>query len=249
MSDFRGYDPDIERLDLLQAESQSYAPQCRAGEGLDEFDPSDWLNIENQRSWPSCGGHALSSLMEVLYWLKTGDEIQLSRMFAWVESQRQHGRPSQRDGISIWSAVEVAKEIGLPLEELAPYKVGDWYDDFDESVYLDAKTRIAANSYELKSYDDVIDFHRSGMGGTIWGCEWLFQRNAWHAVAGCGHTREGSVRIANSHGLNSGDQGWHLWDERTVNKHFRNSGTICYGLSDLSTPQVRRFPWEKEFFV
>ncbi|MCA9232900.1 MAG: hypothetical protein KDA57_19785, partial [Planctomycetales bacterium] len=143
--------------------------------------------------------------------------------------------------------VKVAKEIGLPLEEFAPYKVGNWYSEFSQEVYADAATRKVLASYELTSYTKVLDFHRSGMGGTIWGVPWEFGRG-WHAIAGVGHTKDGQLRIANSWGEHWDEDGYIEWNENKINRYLAVDGVVCYGLSDLSVPQIRPYPFSERFF-
>lgn len=237
---FRGYDPSLERLDDLLANAQTYAMQGQrcamfAGKG----DVNKRMPIEAQGNWPSCGGHAGSTLAEYLHWLKTGEIIHLSRMFAWVEAQRVHGRPSARNGVSIYALVKVLKEIGVPKEDLAEYRVGNWYDDFGRDVYADAKTRVAEHSYKLKTAEEVWDFQNAGMGGVVWGVPWEFNMRSWHAVTSYGPAEE-FLLGDNSWGPDWDDDGRFEWDRGKVKRYLAKNGTVCVGLSDLSSPQVRQ---------
>jgi len=248
---YRGYDHLREDFDSLARESGEYAPICQEVKDLPEsFDPRGWLRIENQGSWPSCGGHALSSVMEVVNYFATGGSvIQLSRMFAWVESQRIYGTPSPRDGITIDAAVKVSKKLGLPLEETVPYQVGDWKADYDESVYMEASKYRTLHSYAMKSYEDCLDFLRGGIGAIIIGIPWQFKRSAWHAVAYCGFLKDGTLLGPNSWGEDWGnDKGWFEHDKKTVERYLGTSGVVMFGISDMAAPKVRPYPWQERFF-
>ena len=236
----RGYDPTLERVDKLLENAQPYQVQGEKCAMLfGKGDVTKRMPIENQGSWPSCGGHAESTLLEYLHWLVTGKIITLSRMFAWVEAQRVHGRPSSRNGVSIYALVKVAKEVGCPLESLAGYRVGNWYDEFTPDVYEDAKLRIAEYSYELKTVEEVWDFHNSGMGGVVWGVPWEFNRRSWHAITTYGPA-EDHLLGDNSWGPDWDDDGRFEWDRDKVRRYLGENGTVCIGLSDLSEPQVRQ---------
>lgn len=241
-----GYDHDAERWDKLTAEAQQYELVGQRCALLDAFDVNKKMPVENQGAWPSCGGHAGSTLLEYIQWLTRGVIQPLSRMFCWVEAQRVHGRPSSRSGVTIHGVVKVLKQIGLPDESLAPYRVGDWYDDFDREVFENAKPRCAEYSYQLKTVEQVWDFHNSGMGGVIWGVPWDFQRGAWHAITSYGPADKFL------HGDNSWGEHWDdrddedgvkdgrfTWSESKVDRYLETPGVVCFGVSDLSEPQVR----------
>jgi hypothetical protein len=54
-----------------------------------KVDPRSVMKIENQGSVGSCQGHALSSCVELCYYIATGDLTrQLSRAYAYYETQR-----------------------------------------------------------------------------------------------------------------------------------------------------------------
>lgn len=245
------YRHDREKFEQLAETALPYERVCGSGElKRDLVDPATWLRIEQQKSWPSCGGHSLSSATEYLHWLKTGDIVQLSRMFAWVESQKQDGRPSKNDGITIWSSVQVIKKIGLPLEELAPYQVGNWYTEFSEETYGDANTRKAENHYKMKSVEDIRDFVKSGMGGILCGVPWDFNMRAWHAVPILHVTNSDKFKGPNSWPLSvdkdGPKDGFFEWSEEKLDRYINTRGTVFYGISDLSTPQVRGGNWLRD---
>jgi hypothetical protein len=242
VSDFSGYDPALEQLDKLNAESMEYTPVCGDGPGLKLPHPMTWMQVESQSQRPACVGHGLTTLEEyVIYLSSMGKTVeQLCRMFAWVESQKAGGsRPSEGAGASIHGAVKVAKTIGLPLESMYPYK-GAFRSNFSPEFYEDAATRKVLNSYRLDTVDKVFDFQSSGMGGIIWGVPWDFNRRRWHCVATIGTPIDGKIPGANSWGATWDKDGWFEWSRDTVARFLDISGTVAFGLSDMDRPQVRK---------
>jgi len=243
VSDFRGYDPSLERLDLLRSESLAYSPVC--GEAVESFQalhPKEWMRIEHQKSWPSCGGHALSTVMEWLFYLASqGEVLQLSRFFAWVQAQKSGGgRPSASRGVSIYGCAKAAKEVGLPEEDLAPYKVGDFRTEFPPEVYENAKEHKAINSIVLETADECFDFLAGGVGGICFGVPWEFNMRSWHAVAGVGVPTDGTIHIANSWGPDWDGDGWTEWDHDKLTRYLKIDGSVAIGLTDMDRPHVRK---------
>lgn len=243
-----GYNHANEDFDRLAETALEYTQVCKGADaGRESIDPATWLRIELQKGWPSCGGHSLSSALEYLIWLITGEVVQLSRMFAWVESQRMSRKPSPNDGVTIWNSVRVAKELGLPLENLAQYRVGDWYDSFDDEVYEDAATRRVESHYRMRSVEDIRDFIDSGMGPVLCGVPFDFKRGAWHAIPILHVTPKGKFKGPNSWpksvDRDGPKDGWFEWTESELDKYLRTKKTTFYGISDLATPQVRGGAW------
>lgn len=245
---FRGYDPALEDVDALKASCSSW--EASAGDAPESYSVRDWMRIENQGTTPSCGGHALSTVAEAAHHVATrGEVIQLSRWFAWIESQRvDGGRPSPNRGISIQAAAEVAKETGVPLESLCPFKGTDWDATVTPEAYADAAKRKLKTAFWIEGRDAALDFLKSGAGAAIIGVPWNFNRRAWHAVALTGW-RKDDIEGANSWGADYGEDGFFYWSPSTVDKYFRTPGVVCVGLSDMTTPNARDWNWRKDFLV
>jgi len=160
-------------------------------------------------------------------------------MFAWVEAQRVQGRPKASRGVSIYALVKCLKETGIPLEVSAPSKVGNWYDNFSQEVYDDDGENKIKHSYDLKTAAEIWDFQNSGMGGVVWGVPWDFNRGSWHCVTSYGPAGD-KLLGDNSWGPDWDGDGRFEWDRRKVERYLNVNGTVCIGLSDLSTPQVRK---------
>lgn len=190
----------------------------------------------------NCGGHALSTVMEWLYYLATeGQVVQLSRLFAWVAAQKAGGgRASQSNGVSIYGCAKAAKETGLPEEDLAPYKVGEWRSEFAPEVYANAAEHKCVNTVVLETADDCFDFLAGGVGGIEFGVPWEFNRGSWHAVAGVGVPVDDKICIANSWGPDWDGDGWTEWSHAKLTKYMGISGTVAIGFTDMDRPHVRK---------
>ena len=81
--------------------------------------PREWFNIENQQNSSSCEGQSRSSAGEYLTMLSDGEEIQLSRYFAYLAAQRD-GRGMRGDNGAYLEAGTRASARGIPLESRFP---------------------------------------------------------------------------------------------------------------------------------
>jgi len=245
--EFRGYDPSKERVDLLLADSQVYHPVCGYS-GADLPDPKEIIRLDLQNSWPACGGFMGSTMGEWMWFLRTGERIQLSPMFCWVEAQRTDGRPSQSSGVSIYGVMKVLKELGLPEEDLAPYKVGNWYSTFGKEVYENAKQHTFDRSYRLDTPEKVVDFVKAGMGAVGCGIPWEGGMRSWHALPILAPWEDG-VQGPNSWPKSvdkyGEKDGWFEWSFKKLEWYMEFSGSVFYGVSELTTPQIRP-GWDKK---
>ncbi len=224
------------------------------------LDPRNWLRTENQVSTNSCGGQSLSTAGELVYWLKTGQVIQLSRWFGYIEGQRLAGRLSPRNGLAIVHGVKVFKNLGLPLEELCPF-TGRWYTDISKEAYEDALNRQLLQSYVLDTSQKGTDFLMANAGAIYFGMPWVNSfraaqeiitevrgstRVGWHALAFVGWIEvdgEPLYILANSHGKGWGNKGFSLCTPEVMRELWQIGGPFV-GLSDMETPQLREFDWE-----
>jgi hypothetical protein len=242
MSEFRGYDPADENITGLLAESLSYSPLLGdAAEPIQVLHPKEWLRIENQGSLPSCAGNALSTVIEWVYYLSTGGKvIQLSRMFGWTMAQKLGGsRPSKAGGASIYGCAKVAKELGVPEEDLAPYGASNWRTEFPPQVYKNAEEYKILNTVVLDTADKCFDFLAAGVGGIEFGVPWEFSRGSWHAVAGVGVPQDDKICIANSWGKDWDGDGWTEWSHDKLSRYLDIDGSVAIGFTDMDRPHVR----------
>ena len=131
------------------------------------FDPRKVMKVENQGSVGSCQGHALSSCVELCYYIATGDLTrQLSRQYAYVETQRIDGISGDR-GSTISGGIKLATTKGIPEESL--WKYSGRYENRRPANWSEIETNAAQHkigqSYKMSSYDGVRTFLGSGQGG------------------------------------------------------------------------------------
>jgi C1A family cysteine protease len=229
------------------------------------IDPRSVMKIENQGSVGSCQGHALSSVVELCSYIATGDtSLQLSRQFAYVETQRIDGI-SGDSGSTISGGIKLATTTGIPREELWKYsgryenkRPANWQD-----IVTDAAKYKVGKSYKMTSYDGVRTFLGSGQGGISIGISWGGEMdraivNSFSGSGGGGHaiallamsdrldvSGRPFVWMLNSWGSNWGNKGWSEWSPNAVEQMLRHRYTACFGLSDMPNLKPRTFSLEE----
>jgi hypothetical protein len=253
---------DRDFLDALPGESAVLA--MRGSYSEVKVDPRKVMKIENQGSVGSCQGHALSSCVELCYYIATGDLTrQLSRAMGYYETQRIDGITSDR-GSTISGGIKLATTKGICREELWKYsgrydarRPANWAE-----IESDAAQHKIGQSYRMTSYDGVRTFLGSGQGGISIGISWggevdraivnLFSGagGGGHAIAllGLSERLDFSGRpfvwMLNSWGSSWGNAGWAEWAPNAVEQMLRHRFTACFGLSDMPNVKPREFTLE-----
>lgn len=256
-----GYRRDMEDVEALEAsayelpEFETYlvAPPVDA--------PWDLINQEHQMSQGACQGHAVSTIAEHCIRCAGGEYEQLSRQYAYIETQRIDGLIGADRGSTIWGGVRLAKERGICLEKMWEY-TGKYHTkppkySLDE-CYKDAASRKIENHVKITGYDSVIEFIDQGLGGISIGIMWNSYCEAkvcerWSARSGGGHAisllyksprldRAGRnyIWMNNSWGANWGNRGWSEWSPDFINDVCEYTRyTVAYGLTDMVDPEPR----------
>lgn len=253
-------------LDALPGESAVLAMRGTYSEV--KVDPRKVMKIENQGSVGSCQGHALSSCVELCYYIATNDLTrQLSRAMGYYETQRIDGITSDR-GSTISGGIKLATTKGICREEL--WKYSGRYDARRPSnwaeIEADAAQHKIGQSYRMTTYEGVRTFLGSGQGGISIGISWGGEVdrpivNSFSGAGGGGHAiallglseRIDSagrpfVWMLNSWGLGWGNGGWAEWAPNAVEQMLRHRFTACFGLSDLPNVKPRELDveaWQK----
>jgi C1A family cysteine protease len=264
MSDPRiGYwlhdDEDQEFLNSLPDESPVLAMRGTYDEV--RVDARKVMKIEHQGAVGSCQGHALSSCVELCYYIATGDLTrQLSRAYGYYETQRIDGITSDR-GSTISGGIKLATTRGIPQEKLWTYsgrydnrRPANWTE-----VETDAQQHRIGQSYRMTTYDGVRTFLGSGQGGISIGISWsgevdraIVERfsgsgGGGHAIALLGlsarldNSGRPYVLMMNSWGANWGNGGWAEWSPSAVEQMLRHRYTACFGLSDMPNLKPRSY--------
>ena len=87
-----------------------------------EIDPRDWFDIEDQSRSNSCVGNSDADIGEWLAMLADGQEIQLSRYFAYLASQDMGGGMRGDNGAYLEASTR-ANARGIPLESRFPWSI------------------------------------------------------------------------------------------------------------------------------
>jgi hypothetical protein len=248
-------EPDDELLYLAKADSQT-------------LDPRKVLKTENQRNMGSCRGHSGSTGAEWLRTLATGEiGFQLSRMMMYIETQRIDGISGDR-GSTIAGGIQLLENVGLCREELWPYpaaytqqRPANW-----QAIIEDAKPHRIGRKNRLRSYDQASAWAGTGQGYLDIGIPWRQEYSApvvekylgggggFHAVAlfTLSDRKDRSGRnyiwMLNSHGLNSGQQGWSEYSPAFIEGVLTHPGTVFIGVSDMPHLTPRKFTldeWKK----
>ena len=226
-----------------------------------KIDPRAVMHIENQGQVGACQGHALSSVCELCYYIASGDvKLQLSRQYAYVETQRIDGI-SGDNGSTISGVIKLATTKGIPREEL--WKYPGRYDNRRPSnwseIEIDAAKYRIGQSYRMTTYDGIRTFLGSGQGGISIGISWGKEVdrpivNSFSGAGGGGHAiallglsertdQSGRpyVWMLNSWGANWGNKGWSEWAPAAIEQMLRHRYTACFGLSDMPNVKPREY--------
>ena len=255
--------PDQERYDKLRsfcARHQSAARAFRTVEVPKNL-RYDWLQIEDQGQMGACQGHDLSTCCEVIYNRAAGKVIQLSRLWAYLQTQKIDGLSGRDCGSTIDGGVTLATTLGIPEETVLPYS--DRYPGGSElqrilSIPGDARYQIRSG-FRVESAEHAKQCIAGGMAitmGISWPPpfdsryvirQWIPGRQGGHAIAHCEIT-DGLITGQNSWSRSWGVDGRFFWTDSAFNACLRDPMTVAIALSDLTTPAPRRIDFAKELF-
>lgn len=216
-----------------------------------------WLRVENQGRIGSCQGHGLSTACEVLHFVATGQQVQFSRLYAYLRTQQEDGLLGRDAGSTIAGGIKVATTVGLPLEELIPYS-GDSYPSEDRRRWvLSPEHEQAATPFRVKagvviaSFEDAMAWVSGGGAisiGTLYeherGVDCIVRR--WKPTGKGGHARcvceirEGLLGDLGSWGKDYLDNGRQWWTPQAFNEMLRDPYSVVMGLSDMAKPAPRK---------
>lgn len=266
-----GYAVDLEDRDFLASLDSGEQMMAEIGDYQEvRLDPRKLIRIENQGQQGSCQGHSLSSCVEWCYTIATlGQVQQLSRAYAYYESQRTQNPPIVGDrGSTISAGVRLALSQGICEETLWPYpsnynpaRPKDWTGVLDN-----AKQYKIARAIKISTFAEWKSFLGSGQGGINLGISWGQGMNnaivenfssggGGHAIAAlCLSERVDAsgnpyTWIANSWGEGFGSReykGWCEFSPRAVQQMLVHNWTEAIGLTELTKP--RKFSldeWKK----
>lgn len=220
-----------------------------------EIDPRQYLRVENQGSYPSCTGHAITTCCECIGGLQAGDFSkvpQLSRKFAWENGQMHWlKRVSWQDGCTIADVVTAAIDDGICPEQVAPYEFSS--KSTSPAAYSAAKAYRAQRQTDIRSWSSQgLQFLGGGFGAIIIGVllsnrmmsgssgVWSLQdvredgSQSGHAMAIVGYLRNGIAIVANSWAERWGNHGYVLVDADAMDYLMARPYTVSRGVTDLT---------------
>jgi len=243
-------------LDSLPGENEVLA--MRGHYEVNDFDAREILKVENQMSQGACQGHAISSALEMASCIAIGQKsLELSRAMGYYETQRLDGINGDR-GSTISGGVKLAMNTGICREDLWKYP-GNKYNNrrpahYDTKCLASAKRFMAGSRIRIESWNGFVTFLEAGLGAINLGIRWNNSVNMEHVTdfrggSGGGHAlcaaqmskkREGEGDILNSWDERWGDKGWATWNQRAVEKMFRDKFTVFIGVSDMENLEPRK---------
>jgi hypothetical protein len=241
------------RLDLEDRELLKSLPQApmntaawKAFKRPAEVTVSDWYKKENQGQIGSCQGAELAGVLERLAFVK-GKKVQLSKIFAYLATQKIDGLLGSDNGSTISGGGKLALTVGVPLESITGYP-SRYPKQSDRVRILSPENYKAAEDWKAESIwacsqsqDETLDFIGGG-GGLSFGISWYqelipsdrivrsFQPSRYrilggHAMNVLGYNKDGNLRANNSH--NDGEYiiMWEAWMQM-----LRDRNTAAIGL-------------------
>ena len=211
----------------------------------------DWHKTENQGRIGSCQGNDLASVLERLAFVR-GVKVQLSRIFAYLATQKLDGLLGGDRGSTIAGGIKLAMEYGLPPETLTGYP-SSYPGKSQRAKILTQANYDAGADYKPTSkwavpidHDEVLNFVGGG-GGISYGCAYyggMIPRNrvvsnykpggakGGHAMAILGYDKTGNLIAVNSHG-----DGPYKIEPRAWRQIMSHKRTRAIGLLGTSKPQ------------
>jgi hypothetical protein len=256
MSDFSGYhlgnDEDMDLLKSIPGESSLLLMRGTYQEV--RLDPREVIVVEDQGSQGACAGHSLSSILEWIYTVLSGQTgMALSRAMAYYEAQRLSNIRGD-SGSTISAGVKLAKTVGLCQESLwrYPSRYNPERPQNYQAVLEDAaKFRIGSET-KIQTYDGYRTFVGAGIGGVHNGISWgdymnvkvvedftPGSRDGGHSIAGLALStrldKDGNpyIWILNSWRRTWGQNGWQEWSPKAIRKMLQHQFTAMVGLSDM----------------
>ena len=264
MSEFTGYDPELENRDEIANTATPMAFTLRDFQAPDEIDPRPLCRHDKQGNMGACQGFSLTNSGEYLWALHTGsmsNDRQFSQLFAYLESQRLDNLLGRDAGSTINSGVKIAKDVGFLRESELTYRTpypANARSLVNDSMRTKAKEFQIRSHTWLESYDAIFQYLASGSGavhtGTLWNDSFYSQSGVLESVSlrnGGGHATAwlGYSKRKDSKGrnyiwrLNSHQDSWTEIAPSVIDALCRHQWTSIVGISDLTTPGPRKISW------
>ena len=222
----------------------------------------DWHKTENQGQIGSCQGNDLASILERLQFVAKNDKasvIQLSRIFAYLATQKIDGLLGRDAGSTISGGIKLATTVGVCPESSTGYPITYPHSQqiktlLSQSNYDAAVPYKATQAWQCPEDPDAAMSFIGGGGGISIGIMYYSglipsdrvirrfnppSRTGGHAMAVLGYTRQGNLIGVNSHG----DGRYEIAPEAWI-AMMRHKYTAAVGLA--GAPEPRHVDWKNE---
>lgn len=241
---YDGWRQDLENVASLRRMSTPFKLN-RAVRGPRSWSYRGLLKIEDQGQQGSCTGHAGTSVLEVLNYIKTKAWEQFCRQWLYIQGQKIDGIRGDQ-GATIEGVVKAMQKVGICREELSPYN-GQYYTNFPAACSAEAlKHLLAGQVTEITSAQMADDYLRSGTGGIYFGCDCVktvmdskgrvetFSGPSAGGHAMCFLSMDGDdFDGPQSWGEQAGDHGWNMWSRRATETMIHHPNSVVLGITDL----------------
>lgn len=222
----------------------------------------EWHKTENQGRIGSCQGNGLTSVLERLQFVRYNDKskvVQLSRIFAYLATQKIDGLLGRDSGSTISGGIKLATTVGCCPEALTGYPQAYPHSQQIKSI-LSAANYAAGEPFKAEKTwrapedaEEVMSFIAGG-GAVSIGIAWYSGliprdrivrrfsppgRSGGHAMAILGYKSNGNLIGVNSHA-----DGPYEIEPSAWRSMIRHRYTAAIGLSCDIKP--RHVDWEKE---
>lgn len=213
----------------------------------------DWHKTENQGPIGSCQGNGLSSALERIQWATKKKKVQLSRIFAYLATQKIDGLLYSDRGSTISGGAKLATTNGVCLEERTGYPSRYPSRDQVDKILSQANYEAGAEYKALKATrltqdaDEAMDLIAGG-AGISFGISWysgLIPRDrivrsynapanaGGHAMFIGGYRANGNLLAANSHGDGIYEITPDAWSQM-----LRARWTVAIALTGAESPTI-----------
>lgn len=212
--------------------------------------PRSWsyrgqLLIEDQEQESSCTGHAGTSTLEMLNFLKTRTWEQFCRQWLYVQGQKLDGIQGD-EGATIESIIKAMQKVGTCRESLSPY-TGRYYTKFPAACATEALQHLLVGLVtKITSVEMADDYLRGGVGGIYFGCDCrksvmeskgrieTFSGASAGGHAMCVVSMDGDdFDMPQSWGPQYGDKGWSLWARKAFRDMIAHPNSVVMGITDF----------------
>jgi hypothetical protein len=131
-----------------------------------QIHPSQLFNPYDQRNMGSCQAQALALIFKICFFLATGRIIEVSRMAAYILSQRKDGIQGDR-GSTLSAGQWVATQHGLPYEKDWPYP-RSYNASVPQGIAYPFKLVAAQPTRDVELIQEALDLGLPVQDGIMW---------------------------------------------------------------------------------